>query len=75
MNAAALPLVRAMPETGHFGWDWLSDGRRWRAKTSAGLSKISPGPDGSPNCPRRAIPIDDLAGKHSPGCETKGNRG
>src|SRR5713101_7409 len=28
MNAAALPLLRVMPETGHFGWDWLSGGRR-----------------------------------------------
>jgi hypothetical protein len=32
MNAAALLLMRAMPETGHFGWDWLSDGRRWKVK-------------------------------------------
>src|SRR5258708_23042601 len=29
-NAAVSPRPRAMPATGHFGWDWLSGGRRWR---------------------------------------------
>src|SRR5712671_4056228 len=38
MNAAALPLPRVMPGTGHFGWDCLSGGRRLKVKAVTGAN-------------------------------------
>jgi hypothetical protein len=60
MNVAALLQLRAMPETGPFGWDWLSDGRRWKVNAFGSLSETRPvrHSEGNPNCPRQAVSID-----------------
>jgi hypothetical protein len=52
MNAAALPLLRATPATGHFGWDWSSVGRRLRVKRPDKPCEISLDrrSGGNPNC-------------------------
>ncbi len=42
MNAAALPVLRVMPGTGHFGWDWLSGGKRWKVKVFGNLPYLPP---------------------------------
>jgi hypothetical protein len=60
MNAAVLPLLRATPETGHFGWDWLNDGRRWNFRAFGRLCETRSvrRPEDNPNRRRQAISID-----------------
>jgi hypothetical protein len=68
MNAAVLLLLRAMPETGHFGWDWLNDGRRWKFRAFDRLceTRVVCHPEDSPNRPRQAISIDALMSGEPP---------
>jgi hypothetical protein len=60
MNVAALLPMRAMPETGHFGWDWFSDGRRWKIKAFSSPCETRPArhPEDNPSRHRQAMSID-----------------
>ncbi len=82
MNAAASPPLRAMPQTGLFGWDWSNAGKRWRVKAGGSPCETRSArlPEDNLNRPQRATSTDALsatvfARKHEPRLHGEGSRG